>query len=1280
MNPSTIWLCCGVLQAELEQLHRDGRIRGELRFLDSMLHMNPQQLQALLGAELTELCSKGSRVVLVYGDCCSRMLDLVRQFGISRVNAVNCAQMLAGRNRYRELMRDRAFMLLPEWAPRWKEILHDELGLHPEVARDLMRENRRELVYLDTAVAPAPREAVAECAAYTGLPWRIEKVSLNNLLALLLQAESGNIPPLPEKADAPSSIYHKPVTWADQVMMADVFSEILASSDPSRLAQILTEQMRELTGAHTAILIAQPEGVHSHRMMHVSPARRRSLLTADELSLFCPDLNVVVPLYVKDYPPEHPCRLPLLRAGVSSLMRFPLQAGEDLLATMLLLDLPGAERIAETEKIITHLTPVMALALKNALTHEKIERQAKELAYYANNLEQRVAERTEALQESEEQYRILFENAGEAIFVVQDRKLAFLNPTTTRITGYTEEELTSKPFVDFIDQDDRGMVLDRYLRRLRGEKISRRYTFRVIHQKGDTIWVELDTVLIHWKGKPATLNFMTDITERKRAEEALQAERQRLYDVLETLPAMICLLSKDYNIAFANRSFRDKFGEARGRKCYDLCFGQAEPCSFCEAYEALKTGKPHHWQVTTPDDSLLDVYDFPFVDADGTPMVLEMDVDITERKRAEEEIQRANTLLNSIVENIPNMIFLKDARELRFTRFNRAGEELLGHSRGDLLGKNDYDLFPTEQADFFTQKDRDVLRGKEIVDIREEPIQTRHKGERILHTKKVPILNANGEPEYLMGISEDITDRIRAQEKEKETHALLRIAGEKAKLGGWSVNLEESRVIWSDEVAAIHEMPAGTSPLLEEGISFYAPEWKERITAVFTDCAQKGIPYDEEMEIITAGGKRVWVKTIGEAVKDKAGRIVKVQGAFQDISERKQAEAEKQRLEERLRRAEKMEALGQLAGGVAHDLNNVLGILSGYSELLLEEIPEAHKARKHVEKILQSTDKGAAIIQDLLTLARRGVLATEVVQINEIISGFIKTPAFENIRDYHPGVTFRMECDPNLLNINGSPVHLETTLMNLVSNAAEAISGKGEVVIRTENRYLDSAIEGYDEVREGDYAVLTVSDTGAGIADEHREKIFEPFYTKKTMGRSGTGLGLTIVWGTVKDHNGYIDVQSCKDKGTTFTLYFPVTREERTARPPKIPVEQYRGRGEKVLVVDDIAEQREVASGLLEKLGYRVHSVSSGEEALKYLKDNRVDILVLDMIMAPGMDGMETYRRILEIHPKQKAILVSGFTETDRVRKAQILGAGTYVKKPYVMETIGLAIRKELER
>jgi CheY-like chemotaxis protein len=264
------------------------------------------------------------------------------------------------------------------------------------------------------------------------------------------------------------------------------------------------------------------------------------------------------------------------------------------------------------------------------------------------------------------------------------------------------------------------------------------------------------------------------------------------------------------------------------------------------------------------------------------------------------------------------------------------------------------------------------------------------------------------------------------------------------------------------------------------------------------------------------------------------------------------------------------------------------------------------------------------------------------------------------------------------LNIKGSSIHIEKTVINLVSNAAESISGEGEVTIRTENRYLDKPIRGYDEVKEGDYAVLIVSDTGMGIPAESIGKIFEPFYTKKTMGRSGTGLGLAIVWGTVKDHGGYIDVQTEIGEGTTFTLYLPVTRKDPGAQQQKTPIERYMGNGESVLVVDDIAEQRDVATRLLTRLGYRVHAVASGEAAVEYLKGSKADILVLDMIMVPGIDGLETYKRIVEVNPKQKAIIVSGFAETERVKKAQEMGAGVYVKKPYVMENIGVALRHEL--
>jgi CheY-like chemotaxis protein len=238
----------------------------------------------------------------------------------------------------------------------------------------------------------------------------------------------------------------------------------------------------------------------------------------------------------------------------------------------------------------------------------------------------------------------------------------------------------------------------------------------------------------------------------------------------------------------------------------------------------------------------------------------------------------------------------------------------------------------------------------------------------------------------------------------------------------------------------------------------------------------------------------------------------------------------------------------------------------------------------------------------------------------------------------------------------------------------------GIVTIKTANQYLDRPIQGHDEIKEGDYVLLSVSDTGEGIAAADLKRIFEPFYTKKVMGRSGTGLGLAVVWGTVKDHNGYINVESEEGKGSTFTLYFPVTREDITAEAAAIAMSEYMGKGESILVVDDVKGQRDLAAGMLRKLNYNVSSVSSGEEAIAYLKEHKVDLMVLDMIMDPGMDGLDTYRSVLEIHPKQKAIIVSGFSESDRVRAAQALGAGAYVRKPYVIEKLGLAVKKELDR
>jgi signal transduction histidine kinase len=401
---------------------------------------------------------------------------------------------------------------------------------------------------------------------------------------------------------------------------------------------------------------------------------------------------------------------------------------------------------------------------------------------------------------------------------------------------------------------------------------------------------------------------------------------------------------------------------------------------------------------------------------------------------------------------------------------------------------------------------------------------------------------------------------------------------------------------------------------------------------------------------------------------------------IRNITEQIAAEAERKRLLDQLQRAQKMEALGLLAGGVAHDLNNVLSGLVSYPELVLLELPEDSPLRRPIEVIKKSGEKASNIVQDLLTLARRGVSDSKVVNLNTIIQDYLKSPEYEKLRRYHTHFEMTADLAPDLLNISGSALHLSKTIMNLVSNAAEATSSSGHVTIRTENRYIDAPIKGYDDIREGDYVVLEVVDDGIGISEQDIGRIFEPFYTKKVMGRSGTGLGMAVVWGTVKDHNGYIDIRSHIHEGTTVSVYLPATRQGVLDEADLESFEHFMGHGERLLVVDDVRMQREIARRMLNKLGYNVECVASGEEAVAYVREQTVDLLVLDMIMDPGIDGLETYKRILALKPGQRAIIASGFSESERVHEAQALGAGSYVKKPYSLEAIGKAARKELDR
>ncbi len=527
-----------------------------------------------------------------------------------------------------------------------------------------------------------------------------------------------------------------------------------------------------------------------------------------------------------------------------------------------------------------------------------------------------------------------------------------------------------------------------------------------------------------------------------------------------------------------------------------------------------------------------------------------------------------------------------------------------------------------------------------------------------------------------------VEERNKAVADLKNSQERLDLALASTEQGLWDWNIRTGKVIWDERLVRIvgYDL-ADVQPIIDSWFDHVHPDDLEK-TVESMKAHLKGHTdkHRVEFRLRSKSGGWKWILDQGRVIeRDADGHALRAVGTYIDITARKEAEAEREALQEQLNRSRKMEALGLLAGGVAHDLNNVLSGIVSYPELLMMNLPEDSPLHNPLETIRKSGVRAAAIVQDLLTLARRGVVHREVVNLNDIISDYLTSPEHADLRAQHPAVAVETDFQPDLANIEGSPVHLKKTVMNLVSNAAEAHEDAGAIRISTRNRYVDHPIEGCDTVRTGEFAVLCVADEGAGISAADIEHIFEPFYTKKIMGRSGTGLGMAVVWGAVQDHNGYIHIDSVENRGTVIEIYFPATRHAAVGGVGPSALDSCRGSGESILVVDDVPEQREIAMKMLEKLGYRAASVESGEAAVVWLADHQADLLVLDMIMDPGMNGLETYRRIIGIYPGQKAVIASGYAETDNVREALRLGAGGYIKKPYSMEELGKAVRAELD-
>ncbi len=412
---------------------------------------------------------------------------------------------------------------------------------------------------------------------------------------------------------------------------------------------------------------------------------------------------------------------------------------------------------------------------------------------------------------------------------------------------------------------------------------------------------------------------------------------------------------------------------------------------------------------------------------------------------------------------------------------------------------------------------------------------------------------------------------------------------------------------------------------------------------------------------------------------DVDGRINGIIGVLLDLTDVKEAELARTAAERQLQKAKRMEAIGLMAGGVAHDLNNILSGIVSYPELLLMGMDEDNELRKPLEAIRRSGQRAAAVVADLLTVAR-GVASTRSVRsLNSLATEYLESPEFSNLRRERPEIRFDILLAPDSGRICCSAIHINKCLMNLVTNAVEAVGQRGRIVIATRRREIGQKTAAELGVEPGTFGVLSISDSGPGIPENDREHIFEPFYSTKVMGKSGTGLGLTVVWNTVQDHDGAILVDS-NEGGTTFALYFPLTREEEEKEKNKVGFCDLQGRGELILVVDDDPLQRDIATQMLVLLGYRVEAAASGEEAVAFMRNQSADLVLLDMIMEPGLGGLETYLQILALHPGQKAVIASGYSQTEDIRKTMELGAGGYIRKPYTMEELAMAVGEELKK
>jgi PAS domain S-box-containing protein len=867
------------------------------------------------------------------------------------------------------------------------------------------------------------------------------------------------------------------------------------------------------------------------------------------------------------------------------------------------------------------------------------------------------------------------------IILLADEKLKIVeaNDRAIEIYGYTREELLSLNIEDLIASED----MDNFRQRIRHIKEKGAALAEAVHRRKDGVKlpVEVSARVIEVRGKPFIQSIVRDIRERKRSEEALRSEKQKFQFLTEKSPFGMVVVDKKGAFKYINPRFTEIFG-------YDLkdvpdgktWFKRAYPdpdyrrhviASWMDELAKSQPGekRPKTYVVHCKDGAEKFVHFIPIQLETGDNLMF-CD-DISEQMEAEKKLKESEERYRALFDRSLDCIYLHDFKG-KFIDLNDAALNLLGYEKKDIAFLSLSSLISRDQFIKTEQILDELFKVGYQQNITEFRVK-RKDGQEIFLEVKTSLVFHDGKPYAVQGVGRDITRRKQIEDELRKLAMVIQYSSELvnlANLQGQMVFLNEA----GSRILGIKPEEAERHHILEVVPEAYHDAIKKEILPGLLS----GGTWEGELQYknLKTGGL-IDAHAMTFPIKDPAsGEIICLANVSLDITERKRAEKERANLEEQLMQSQKLESIGRLAGGVAHDFNNMLAIIIGYADIVIKDLHDSNPMREKTKEILKAAERARDLTRQLLAFARKQTLDMTHLELNQIVSGFEKMLR----RTLRENVAIKLRLSRDSCVFQGDMGQIEQIILNIAVNAQDAMPDGGTLVIETTTVSLEEGyIKSHEGIAPGKYIMLGMSDTGSGMSRETQEKIFEPFYTTKEVGK-GTGLGLSTVYGIVKQHGGHIHVYSEPGKGTSFKIYFP--QKEKTAdsvREGDLDIMAEMGK-ETVLVVEDNDQVRNLSCEILKLHGYKVIDTPDGKNAMEVVKSysGPIHLLITDVIM-PDMNGKELNVNMARIHPGIRTLFMSGYPE-DIISHHGVLDPGVnFIQKPFSLHDFVAKVRQVLD-